>query len=127
MKHSKARNVIERCFGLLKGRWGILRCPSFFPILTQGRIVLTCVLLHNFLRIHMPTDNKYCGRMMASSQSTMRTSETSESFDNKIKHGRGKNKRFWSRDEEWGLVHLLMELSTDPKWKADGNFKNGYL
>ena len=58
MKHSKARNVIERCFGLLKGRWGILRCPSFFPIRTQGRIVLACVLLHNLLRKYMPTDNK---------------------------------------------------------------------
>jgi len=57
MKHSKARNVIERCFGLLKGRWAILRCPSFFPIRTQGRIVLACVLLHNLLRKYMPTDD----------------------------------------------------------------------
>nr|GEX22036.1 hypothetical protein [Tanacetum cinerariifolium] len=32
MKHSKARNVIERCFGLLKGPWKILVSPSFFPI-----------------------------------------------------------------------------------------------
>ncbi|XP_057545781.1 protein ALP1-like [Amaranthus tricolor] len=30
MKHAQARNVIERCFGLLKGRWSILRSPSFF-------------------------------------------------------------------------------------------------
>lgn len=56
MKHSKARNVIERCFGLLKGRWGILRSPSFFPIRTQGRIVQACVLLHNVIRKYMPTD-----------------------------------------------------------------------
>ncbi|XP_057537844.1 protein ALP1-like isoform X1 [Amaranthus tricolor] len=56
MKHSKARNVIERCFGLLKGRWGILRTPSFFPIRTHGRIVQACVLLHNLIRKHMPTD-----------------------------------------------------------------------
>jgi len=56
MKHSKARNVIERCFGLLKGRWAILRSPSFFPIRVQGRIVQACVLLHNLIRKHMPTD-----------------------------------------------------------------------
>ncbi|PPD98872.1 hypothetical protein GOBAR_DD04086 [Gossypium barbadense] len=31
MKHASARNVIERCFGLLKLRWGILRSPSFYP------------------------------------------------------------------------------------------------
>lgn len=58
MKHSKARNVIERCFGILKGRWGILRSPSYFPIRTQGRIVLACALLHNLLRKYMPTDDK---------------------------------------------------------------------
>ncbi|XP_078152576.1 uncharacterized protein LOC144547750 [Carex rostrata] len=29
-KHSSARNVIERCFGLPKGRWTILRGKSFY-------------------------------------------------------------------------------------------------
>ena len=41
--------------------------------------------------------------------------------------GRGKNKRFWIRDEEWALVHGLLELSADPLWKAEGNFKGGFL
>ncbi|PPE02619.1 hypothetical protein GOBAR_DD00318 [Gossypium barbadense] len=36
MKHASARNVIERCFGLLKMRWGILRSPSFYPIIMSG-------------------------------------------------------------------------------------------
>ncbi|PPD82103.1 hypothetical protein GOBAR_DD20962 [Gossypium barbadense] len=36
MKHASARNVIERCFGLLKLRWGILRSPSFYPINMSG-------------------------------------------------------------------------------------------
>ncbi|PPD66945.1 hypothetical protein GOBAR_DD36176 [Gossypium barbadense] len=31
MKHALTRNVIERCFGLLKLRWEILRSPSFYP------------------------------------------------------------------------------------------------
>ncbi|XP_058198393.1 uncharacterized protein LOC131313916 [Rhododendron vialii] len=35
MKHSKARNVAERCFEVLKMRWGILRSYSFYPIRTQ--------------------------------------------------------------------------------------------
>ena len=48
MKHAAARNVIERCFGLLKQRWAILRSPSFYPTKTQGRIILSCCLLHNF-------------------------------------------------------------------------------
>ena len=57
MKHTRARNVIERCFGLLKGRWAILRSPSFFPLRTQGRIVMACCLLHNLIRRFMPTNN----------------------------------------------------------------------
>lgn len=57
MKHARARNVIERCFGLLKGRWSILRSPFSFPIRTQGRIVMACCLLHNLIRKVMPTDD----------------------------------------------------------------------
>jgi hypothetical protein len=56
MKHSSARNVIERCFGLLKGRWAILREKSFYPIKTQGRIITACCLLHNHIRKEMALD-----------------------------------------------------------------------
>uniref|UniRef100_A0A5B7B2I9 Uncharacterized protein n=1 Tax=Davidia involucrata TaxID=16924 RepID=A0A5B7B2I9_DAVIN len=56
MKHSAARNVIERCFGLLKLRWAILRSPSFYPVNTQNRIIMACCLLHNFIRREMPVD-----------------------------------------------------------------------
>lgn len=34
MRHSKARNVIERAFGVLKMCWGILRSASYYPIKT---------------------------------------------------------------------------------------------
>ncbi|VVA31425.1 PREDICTED: ALP1 [Prunus dulcis] len=50
MKHSSARNVIERCFGLLKMRWAILRSPSFYDITTQCRIISACCMPHNFIR-----------------------------------------------------------------------------
>ncbi|KAG6530162.1 hypothetical protein ZIOFF_012384 [Zingiber officinale] len=56
MKHSKARNVIERCFGLLKGRWKILASPSFFSIQTQIRIIMACCLMHNLIRKFMNFD-----------------------------------------------------------------------
>ena len=56
MKHSQARNIIERCFGILKKRWAILRSPSFYPIKLQGRMVLACALLHNFIRMYMALD-----------------------------------------------------------------------
>ncbi|XP_025636008.1 protein ALP1-like [Arachis hypogaea] len=46
----QARNVIERTFGVLKARWGILRGRSFYPIKTQGRIITACCLLHNHIR-----------------------------------------------------------------------------
>lgn len=56
MKHSRARNVIERCFGLLKIRWAILRDPSWYPVDVHNRIILACCLLHNFIRREMPND-----------------------------------------------------------------------
>lgn len=56
MRHSYARNVIERCFGLLKMRWAILRTYSYFPIKTQFRIITTCCLLHNLIQREMPMD-----------------------------------------------------------------------
>ena len=56
MKHSKVRNVIERCFGLIKGRWAILSSPYFYLIRTHGRITTTCYLLHNLNRQEMSID-----------------------------------------------------------------------
>ncbi|XP_060673748.1 uncharacterized protein LOC112491959 isoform X2 [Ziziphus jujuba] len=56
MKHASARNVIERCFGVLKKRWAILRSPSFYPIVTQIKIITTCCLIHNLIRREMIID-----------------------------------------------------------------------
>ncbi|MDD0148476.1 transposase family protein, partial [Shigella flexneri] len=55
-KHARARNVIERTFGVLKKRWAVLRSPTFYPIETQNKIILACALLHNFIRESMPED-----------------------------------------------------------------------
>ncbi|KAK2659214.1 hypothetical protein Ddye_005747 [Dipteronia dyeriana] len=56
MKHASARNVIERCFGLLKKHWAILRSPSFYLIKTQCKIIVACSLLHNLIRREMTVD-----------------------------------------------------------------------
>ncbi|KAK6163064.1 hypothetical protein DH2020_002905 [Rehmannia glutinosa] len=56
MTHSKARNVIERAFGLLKKRWTILRDQSFYDIRVQNRMIMACVLLHNFIRLELQVD-----------------------------------------------------------------------
>jgi len=56
MKHSSARNIIERCFGLLKLRWAILRSPSFYPIKTHNQIIMACCLLHNYVQREMLVD-----------------------------------------------------------------------
>ncbi|TYK10663.1 putative nuclease HARBI1 [Cucumis melo var. makuwa] len=53
MKHSSARNVIERAFGVLKGRWAILRGRSYYPIGVQCRTILACCLLHNLINREM--------------------------------------------------------------------------
>ncbi|XP_068336618.1 uncharacterized protein [Pyrus communis] len=56
MKHIAAINVIERCFGLLKMCWSILRGPSFFPIKTQLRIMTAYCILYNLIKGHMLAD-----------------------------------------------------------------------
>ncbi|XP_076923607.1 protein ANTAGONIST OF LIKE HETEROCHROMATIN PROTEIN 1-like [Bidens hawaiensis] len=61
MRHSSARNVIERCFGMIKDRWAILRDNSYHPIESMPRIIIACCLLHNFIRTTMsedPLDNE---------------------------------------------------------------------
>ncbi|XP_038886674.1 putative nuclease HARBI1 [Benincasa hispida] len=53
MKHSSARNVIERAFRLLNGRWAILRGKSFYPIQVQCRTITECFLIHNLITREM--------------------------------------------------------------------------
>ncbi|KAA0054567.1 retrotransposon protein [Cucumis melo var. makuwa] len=53
MKHSLARNVIECAFGVLKGRWAILRGKSYYPLQVQCHTILACALLHNLINREM--------------------------------------------------------------------------
>ncbi|KAA0032340.1 putative nuclease HARBI1 [Cucumis melo var. makuwa] len=53
MKHSSARNVIERAFGVFKGHWAILHGKSYYPLQVQCRTILACCLLHNLINREM--------------------------------------------------------------------------
>ncbi|KAG6511185.1 hypothetical protein ZIOFF_029240 [Zingiber officinale] len=148
MKHSKARNVIERCFGLLKGRWKILASPSFFPIETQVRIILACCLLHNLIRKYMSfdpqelepfeeddmedehfEDDEYVTSITPTEEWTnFRNSLALEMMEqDQIVRGRGRNKCFWTENEVQVLVATLQDMACDPSWKTDGGFKSNYM
>ncbi|KAL2905289.1 Transcription factor MYB13 [Bienertia sinuspersici] len=41
--------------------------------------------------------------------------------------GRGRNKRFWTKEEDKVLVEALSELAVDPHWRCEAGFRNGYM
>ena len=60
---------------------------------------------------------------MEFSQSSQDGSRMERSQNSQL--GKGKNKRFWTKDEEWALIHSLLELRADPQYKVEGGFKTG--
>lgn len=53
MKYSSERNVIERVFQFLKGRWAILRGNLYYPAQTQCQTIVACCVLHNLINREM--------------------------------------------------------------------------
>jgi hypothetical protein len=54
LRHSQARNVIERIFGVAKLRWRVLAQGSRFSIRIQAAVVYAVAVLHNFCAIFDP-------------------------------------------------------------------------
>ncbi|XP_077252175.1 uncharacterized protein LOC143891561 [Tasmannia lanceolata] len=55
-RHSSARNVIERAFGVLKKRFAVLHREPMYPFPKQVDLVIACCCIHNFIRGVMPRD-----------------------------------------------------------------------
>jgi hypothetical protein len=55
-RHSSLRNVIERCFGVLKARFPILKLMPSYKFSTQKYIVIACCAIHNFIRMNANND-----------------------------------------------------------------------
>ncbi|XP_010243750.1 PREDICTED: uncharacterized protein LOC104587731 [Nelumbo nucifera] len=49
-KHFSVRNIIERCFGILKGKFLILQNMPSFDLRMQCYIVMACFITYNFIK-----------------------------------------------------------------------------
>jgi hypothetical protein len=57
--HSRIRNVIERSFGMLKMKWRMLLDMPSFSEKKQTRIIVACMVLHNFIRESKIRDREF--------------------------------------------------------------------
>ena len=58
-RHSSLRNVIERCFSVLKAGFPILRDMPPNSTKTQRYIPISCCTIHNWIRIHSQSDTLF--------------------------------------------------------------------
>ncbi|CAN1122382.1 hypothetical protein LINPERHAP2_LOCUS1309, partial [Linum perenne] len=58
-RHSSLRNVIERCFGVLKARFPILKFMRSYSLKKQTQIVMACCTIHNFIRLQATRDELF--------------------------------------------------------------------
>jgi DDE superfamily endonuclease len=56
LRHSQARNVIERVFGVVKRHFRIFGIGPEYSLETQTLLISAICVLHNFIRIHDPND-----------------------------------------------------------------------
>ena len=55
-RHSSLRNVIERCFGVLKARFPVLKMMPRYKPCQQGNVMRACCTIHNFIRMATRND-----------------------------------------------------------------------
>ena len=58
LRHSSARNIIERIFGILKNRFSILVIAPHYTMDVQARLAPALAAIHNFIRLYDPDEIK---------------------------------------------------------------------
>ncbi|XP_062103527.1 uncharacterized protein LOC133814604 [Humulus lupulus] len=58
-RHSSLRNVIERCFRLLKARFPILKSMPPYLLGKKRRIPISCCTIHNWIKMHSINDRMF--------------------------------------------------------------------
>ncbi|KAA0034865.1 retrotransposon protein [Cucumis melo var. makuwa] len=101
MKHSSARNVIERAFDLLKGRWAILRRKSYYPVQTMVTQHTQLLVGDDITNIEPSNEWTEWRDVLASSMFGMTVAMTSSSKS---------PKHSWTNAEEACLVDYLVDL-----------------
>lgn len=59
MHYSWLDNVIERCFGILKLCFIILKSMLSYALKKQKYIPLTCCVIHNFIKMEIQDDSLF--------------------------------------------------------------------
>ncbi|KAL0454952.1 UNVERIFIED_CONTAM: hypothetical protein Slati_0834400 [Sesamum latifolium] len=135
LRHAAAHNVIERSFGLLKTRWGILRSPSYYSIDVQNRIIVACCLLHNYVRREMPEDPIDCELHEDPNNAEFGNTEYMNVGDDegnsnprryRVKADKINTRRTWTQWEEEALVNALHTICCTG-WRCENDFRAGYL
>ncbi|PLW05180.1 hypothetical protein PCANC_28401 [Puccinia coronata f. sp. avenae] len=58
LRHSSARNVIERIFGVIKSRFQVIATGCKYNISTQVKVIIVMTFLHNFIRVTEPRNSR---------------------------------------------------------------------
>ncbi|XP_026400217.1 uncharacterized protein LOC113296094 [Papaver somniferum] len=120
MKHCRARNVIERVFGLLKMIWAILRSPSWREM-PMDEFLEEDNYEDGPVNLVSPQESRMIEFVDSSDYWAFQRKELADQMKLMAPH------RSWVEAEDNVLVDILTKLTLDGKWKSDTGFKSGYL
>ncbi|KAH0747417.1 hypothetical protein KY285_009074 [Solanum tuberosum] len=133
MKHARARNVIERTFGLLKGRWEFLEA-----LLGTREMEVDPLEIDVEEQVEYQQDNidvvessqewtTWRDELAQSIQMEIQKSSMQPPKRSRRKRSTPSTRRTWTPTEESTLINGLKELCVNG-WRADnGTFRPGYL